>query len=161
MASLVWNHENALYSSGRLERKSASASFVNSWFHPLGLNETTSPGFSVSASRVATVLGSRTSPLFLVNTGCFWGYLLAGGEYGEGGKLQRGRKLKWRNPKGEPSLETRSLKLRVHLNRAQGTHSAVCSPASLAGLDRRKMKEMGKRAGEKKNPNSSVWRAQG
>lgn len=59
----------------------------------------------------ATALGSRTSPLFLVKTGCFWGYLLAGGEYKEGGKLQRGRKLTWRNPNGEPSLETRSLKL--------------------------------------------------
>lgn len=159
MASLVWNHENALYSSGRLERKSASASFVNSWFHPLGLNETTSPGFSVSASRVATVLG-RTLPLVLVKTGCFWGYLLAGGEYGEGGKLQRGRKLKWRNPKGEPSLETRSLKLESILTGSK-VSSAVCSPASLAGLGRRKMREIGKREGEKKNPNSSVWRAQG
>lgn len=53
-------------------------------------------------------------------------------------------------PKGWTFFRDKIFEIRVHLNRAQGTHSAVCSPASLAGLDRRKMKEMGKRAGKRK-----------
>lgn len=55
-------------------------------------------------------------------------------------------------PKRRTFFRDKIFEIRVHLNRVQDTHWAVCSPASLAGLVRRRMREMGKREGKRQIP---------